>query len=60
MSATLTKVVSWAENIVSAIISGIKDILLTVYLALLNLGKWMMSHPVESLQILGTLWVLLA
>ncbi|RLG74358.1 MAG: hypothetical protein DRO23_07040 [Thermoprotei archaeon] len=60
MSATLTKVVSWAENIVSAIISGIKDILLTVYLTLLNLGKWMMSHPVESLQILGTLWVLLA
>jgi len=60
VSATLTKVVSWAENIVSAIISGIKDILLTVYLALLNLGKWMMSHPVESLQILGTLWVLLA
>jgi len=60
VSATLTKVVSWAENIVSAIISGIKDILLTVYLTLLNLGKWMMSHPVESLQILGTLWVLLA
>jgi len=60
MSAVATKVVSYAENVISAIINGIKDIILTIYTTLLNLGRWMLSHPKESLQILGTLWVLLA